>query len=100
MTLTRLPSLDIPESEKRSYTEADVHSKLFEPDMAALGFPPRTNNQADGEWFQEQRAYEELGSRIFDLFEIHDSREEVLRFYESIGKVTKGSAETAQEASE
>lgn len=55
MTRTRLPSLEVPEAEKRSYTEADVHSKLFEPDMAALGFPPRTGNQADGEWFQEQR---------------------------------------------
>jgi len=56
MNLTRPPSLDIPESEKSAYTEADVHSKLFEPDMVALGFPPRTANQADGEWFQEQRA--------------------------------------------
>jgi type I restriction-modification system DNA methylase subunit len=55
MTPIRLPSLDVPDSEKRSYTEADVHSKLFEPDMAALGFPPRTSNQAAGEWFQEQR---------------------------------------------
>lgn len=55
MTPTRPPSLEVPEAEKRSYTEADVHSKLFEPDMAALGFPPRTNTQADGEWFQEQR---------------------------------------------
>ncbi len=55
MTLLKLPSLDVPESEKREYTEAEVHSKLFEPDMVALGFPPRTNTQADGEWFQEQR---------------------------------------------
>lgn len=55
MTPTRLPSLDVPESEKRSYTEADVHSKLFEPDMATLGFPRRTSSQAAGEWFQEQR---------------------------------------------
>ena len=55
MRRNQLPSLSIPESEKRSYTEADVHSKLFEKDMAALGFPPRTNTQADGEWFQEQR---------------------------------------------
>ena len=55
MSFVHLPSLDIPESEKRSYTEADVHSKLFEPDMSALGFPPRTANQADGKWFQEQR---------------------------------------------
>jgi hypothetical protein len=50
-----LPSLAIPEAEKRRYTEAEIHSKLFEPDMVALGFPPRTNTQADGEWFQEQR---------------------------------------------
>jgi len=56
MSPTRPPSLDVPESEKLSYTEADVHSKLFEPDMAALGFPPRTNSQAHGVWFQEQRA--------------------------------------------
>lgn len=33
-----------------------MHSKLFEPDMQALGFPPRTNNQADGEYFLEQGA--------------------------------------------
>ena len=55
MSSTRLPSLGIPEAEKLAYTEADVHSKLFEPDMLALGFPPRTANQADGEWFQEQQ---------------------------------------------
>ncbi len=50
----RLPSLDIPEEQKRAYTEADVHSKLFEPDMAALGYPPRTHTQADGAHFLEQ----------------------------------------------
>lgn len=33
-----------------------MHSKLFEMDMVALGYPKRTNSQADGEWFQEQRA--------------------------------------------
>src|SRR4051812_27665217 len=49
------PSLEVPESEKLAYTEADVHSKLFEPDMRALDFPARTNTEADGEWFQEQR---------------------------------------------
>ena len=49
------PSLAIPEAEKRTYTEAEVHSKLFEADMVALGYPRRTNTQADGEWFQEQR---------------------------------------------
>jgi type I restriction-modification system DNA methylase subunit len=55
MNGTTPPSLAVPETEKLSYTEADVHSKLFEPDMAALGFPARTNTEADGEWFQEQR---------------------------------------------
>jgi hypothetical protein len=51
-----LPSLDVPEAEKRAFTEADVHSKLFEPDMSALGYPPRTSSQADGEYFAEQRS--------------------------------------------
>lgn len=51
----RPPSLDIPEAQKRSYTEAEVHSTLFEPDMITLGYPPRTSNQADGEYFLEQR---------------------------------------------
>jgi hypothetical protein len=54
MSPLTLPSLKIAEAEKRSYTEADVHSKLFEPDMKALGYPPRTNSQADGEHFLEQ----------------------------------------------
>jgi hypothetical protein len=40
----------------------------------------------------------EIDELIFDLFEIHDSREEVLRFYDSVGRVEKGDA--AQEASE
>lgn len=35
--------------------QADVHSKLFEADAAALGYPPRTRTQADGEYFLEQR---------------------------------------------
>lgn len=39
MTRVRLPSLDVPEDEKHRFTEADVHSKLFEPDMSALGYP-------------------------------------------------------------
>ncbi|MCD6727686.1 MAG: BREX-1 system adenine-specific DNA-methyltransferase PglX [Solirubrobacteraceae bacterium] len=52
--IPRPPSLDVPESEKRGYSEADVHAKLFEPDMLALGFPPRTNTQAEGEYFLEQ----------------------------------------------
>lgn len=55
MTPLRLPSLDVPEDEKRDFTEADVHSKLFEPDLKALGYPARTHTQADGEYFQEQR---------------------------------------------
>jgi len=55
MSMLRLPSADVPEMEKRRFTEAEVHSKLFEKDMAALGFPPRTNTQADGEHFSEQR---------------------------------------------
>lgn len=55
MTATRLPSLDVPEAEKRRLSEADVHSTLFEPDMVALGFPPRTTSEADGEHFREQR---------------------------------------------
>ena len=55
MSRSQPPSLAIPESEKQAYTEAEVHSKLFEMDMVALGYPRRTNSQADGEWFQEQR---------------------------------------------
>lgn len=55
MPKTPPPSLAIPEPEKLGYTEAEIHSKLFEQDMGALGYPPRTNSQADGEWFQEQR---------------------------------------------
>src|SRR4051794_31437211 len=52
----RLPSIDIPEALKRQFSEADVHSTLFEPDMQALGYPPRTSSQADGEYFVEQRS--------------------------------------------
>lgn len=33
-----------------------MHSSLFEPDMAALGYPPRSSTQADGEYFVEQRS--------------------------------------------
>jgi hypothetical protein len=51
----RLPSLEISESEKRRLSEADVHSTLFDPDMVALGYPPRGSKQADGEHFVEQR---------------------------------------------
>jgi endonuclease V-like protein UPF0215 family len=40
----------------------------------------------------------EIDEKIFDLFEIRDSRPEVLRFYESIGRVAKD--DVAQEASE
>ncbi|MHB8469554.1 MAG: Eco57I restriction-modification methylase domain-containing protein [Gaiellaceae bacterium] len=56
MSTIRLPSLDVPEAEKRGFTEAEVHSKLFEPDMGALGYPARTSSQADGEHFAEQRS--------------------------------------------
>lgn len=55
MSPVRLPSLDIPEDEKRRLSEADVHSTLFEPDLRLLGYPPRTSSQADGEHFLEQR---------------------------------------------
>lgn len=55
MSALRPPSVDIPEGEKQAFTEAEVHSKLFEPDMVFLGYPPRTNNQAHGEYFREQR---------------------------------------------
>lgn len=55
MSPLRLPSLDVAEAQKRSYSEADVHSTLFEPDMITLGFPPRASRQADGEYFVEQR---------------------------------------------
>ena len=51
---TRLPSLEVPAHEKRAFTEAEVHSKLFEPDMTALGYPARTRTQGDGAHFQEQ----------------------------------------------
>jgi type I restriction-modification system DNA methylase subunit len=54
MTPLRLPSADISDEQKRGFSEADVHSKLFEPDMAALGYPSRSNTQADGEYFLEQ----------------------------------------------
>jgi len=56
VTPIQLPSAEVPEAEKRGYSEAEVHSSLFEPDMATLGFPPRTSTQADGEHFQEQRS--------------------------------------------
>jgi hypothetical protein len=50
----RLPSLDVPAYEKHGFSEAEVHSKLFELDMTALGYPPRTRTQGDGAHFQEQ----------------------------------------------
>jgi hypothetical protein len=56
VTPLQLPSDDIPAAEKLVFTEADVHSTLFEPDMLALGYPPRTSSQADGEYFVEQRS--------------------------------------------
>ena len=52
----RLPSLDIPDAEKRGLSEADVHSTLFEPDMQSLGYPTRASSQADGDYFVEQRS--------------------------------------------
>jgi N-6 DNA Methylase len=55
LTPVRLPSLDVPEPEKQRYSEAEVHSTLFEPDMRALGYPPRESSQASGEYFTEQR---------------------------------------------
>src|SRR5438552_4113919 len=55
MSPTRWPSLDIPESQKRAFSEADVRSTLFELDMTFLGYPPGTSTQADGEFFIEQR---------------------------------------------
>lgn len=55
MSRIALPSLSIPESEKRGYSEADVHSSLFDADMVALGYPSRASTQADGQHFIEQR---------------------------------------------
>jgi hypothetical protein len=56
VTPIRLPSLDVPDEQKRLYSEADVRSKLFEGDMAALGYPPLAATQADGEYQLEQRS--------------------------------------------
>lgn len=55
MSRPRWPSLDIPDSQKRASSEADVRSTLFELDMRFLGYPPGTSTQADGEYFIEQR---------------------------------------------
>ena len=56
MKTIRLPSLEIPESQKRGYSEADVHSKLFDLDLTqAFGYPSRLTTEADGEHFREQR---------------------------------------------
>ncbi|MBA3420352.1 MAG: N-6 DNA methylase [Thermoleophilaceae bacterium] len=55
MSAGGLQSHGVPEWEKQAYTEADVHAKLFEPEMAAHGFPARTSTQAEGEHFLEQR---------------------------------------------
>lgn len=55
MSPKRWPSLDIPESQKRAFSEADVRSTLFELDTTFLGYPPGTSTQADGEYFVEQR---------------------------------------------
>lgn len=43
-----LPSSAVPEHEKRGYSEAEVHTRLFEADMHMRGYPSRTNTQADG----------------------------------------------------
>jgi hypothetical protein len=56
MSPIRLPSEDVPEFEKLAFSEADVHSTLFEPDMRRLGYPLRTSSQADGDYFVEQHA--------------------------------------------
>ncbi len=45
----------MPEHEKRGFSEAEIHSTLFERDMRALGYPARESSQADGEYFREQR---------------------------------------------
>ena len=55
MTLLQPPSLAVPETEKRTFSEAEVHATLFEPDMVALGYPPRSSSQADGDYFREQQ---------------------------------------------
>ena len=55
MTPIKLPSLEIPESPKRDYSEADVHSTLFDLDLTrAFGYPSRSSTEADGEHFREQ----------------------------------------------
>ena len=66
-----MPSLAVSEDEKRRYSEADVHAKLLEPDLAALGYPPRTAGQAEGEYFLEQRrlAVRRLKSRRAGLYD-------------------------------
>jgi len=51
----RPPSLEVPEQEKRGFSEAEIHSTLFERDMRALGYPARESSQAEGEYFREQR---------------------------------------------
>jgi hypothetical protein len=38
---------------------------------------------------------QEIDDAIFDLFEIRSSRDEVRRFYETVGKVEKGAAQAA-----
>ncbi len=55
LTSIRLPSLGIPEEQKRAMSEAEVRAKLFELDMSALGYPGGTSTQAEGEYFLEQR---------------------------------------------
>lgn len=55
MSPARPPSLDVPEHEKRGFSEAEIHSTLFERDLLALGYPARGSSQADGEYFREQK---------------------------------------------
>jgi hypothetical protein len=45
----------VPEAQKRAFSEAEIHSTLFEPDLRALGYPPRESSQAAGEYFREQQ---------------------------------------------
>lgn len=52
--MKQLPSQNISAAEKGAYTEADVHAKLFHPDLTLLGYPRRESSQAEGEYFLEQ----------------------------------------------
>ncbi len=104
MSRLRFPSLEISDEEKRRFTEADVHSKLLEADLAALGYPSRTHTQADGEYFLKgdpdadiQRLRDEIDDLVFDLFEIRAARDEVRRFYRTVGRVEPPEDQAASE---